>query len=109
MDLENLKQVDKVIENLKKILTNDLTYDNKKSILQLSAIQMSRILAIYADACNNKKDYVNKKVFFADGTVATMQEYNDFMRLMIKVKLDIGDIQRTILGEEEYNRLVYCV
>ena len=88
--------------------TEDLTPSLKEDILNISAIQVSRILELYWRVNNRKVDYNNKKVYLDNGITMDYNCYEDYIKRLHRAYNDCVDIQKTILGEDEYARRVYA-
>lgn len=90
------------------INTKDLTPSLKEDILNVSAIQVSRILELYHRVNDRKIDYKNKKVFLDNDIVIDYNCYEDYIKRLRVAYTTCADIQKIVLGEDEYARRVYA-
>jgi hypothetical protein len=109
LDFDTLYIVEHNISEMKKIIkTKDLTPSVKEAILQLSARQVSSILEMYWWANNRKIDYKNKKVYLDENITLDYNYYEDYIKSLRTAYNDCADIQKAVLGTDEYNKIVYA-
>lgn len=106
----DLDMSEECINKLYSLTKKDLTDKQKNDIFNISTKHMSFILDAYEYVSNNTKDYSKKIVTLKwDNSVMSLDEYNNFIKQMLRIKTVITDIQKTILGEEKYNQAVYAI
>lgn len=102
-DIENcLLEIDRVLK------TKELTPSLQEGILNLSAIQVSRILELYWKENSRKIDYKNKKVYLDENITLDYNYYEDYIKRLRVAYNTCADIQKAVLGEDEYARRVYA-
>lgn len=87
---------------------NDLTNKDKHDILVLSAKIMSQLLDLYADLNKRRIDYVTHKVYLDNNIVMDLKYYDDYIRTLTQINFKVADVQKTVLGEDLYNKIVYA-
>jgi hypothetical protein len=92
------------VKNKKNILTNK----DKHDILSLSAKMMSDLLELYAELNRRKIDYSAHKVYLDNNVVMDLKYYEDYVKTLTQLNFKIAEIQKTVLGEDLYNKVVYA-
>ena len=108
LDFTTLNEIEEDIKIAQDTLKNVLTTSQKNAIVYLMANNVSKILNIYSDINMRKIDYPNKKVYLGDITI-DIKFYDNFIQRLTKAYMTIADIQKTALGEETYNKIVYAM
>lgn len=109
LDFTTLNEIEEDIKIAQDTLKNVLTTSQKNAILYLMANNVSKILKIYTDVNKRRIDYPNKKVYLNDTTTIDLKFYDEFIKRLTKAYTTIVDIQKEILGENVYNKIVYAI
>lgn len=108
LDFTTLNEIEEDIKIAQDTLKNVLTTSQKNGIVYLMANNVNKILNIYSDINTRKIDYLNKKVYLGDITI-DIKFYDNFIQRLTKAYMTIANIQKTALGEETYNKIVYAM
>lgn len=110
LDFNELYEIEQNLLELENFIQkNVLTDETKSAILTLSAQNMNRVLRLYENCNGRKIDYKNKKVFLDKNVTIDYNYYESYINRLMKAKFIITDIQKYILGDREYNRIVYAI
>lgn len=110
LDFNELYEIEQNLLELENFIQkNVLTDEIKNAILTLSAQNMNRVLRLYSNCNGRKIDYKNKKVFLDKNVTIDYNYYESYINRLMKAKFIITDIQKYILGDREYNRIVYAI
>lgn len=110
LDFNELYEIEQNLLELENFIQkNVLTDETKSAILTLSAQNMNRVLRLYENCNGRKIDYKNKKVFLDNKVTIDYNYYESYINRLMKAKFIITDIQKYILGDREYNRIVYAI
>lgn len=110
LDFNELYEIEQNLLELENFIQkNVLTDEIKNAILTLSAQNMNRVLNLYKRNNGRKIDYKNKKVFLDNHVTVDYNYYESYINRLMKAKFIITDIQKYILGDREYNRIVYAI
>jgi hypothetical protein len=110
LDFNELYEIEQNLLELENFIQkNVLTDETKNAIMTLSAQNMNRVLRLYSNCNGRKIDYKNKKVFLDKNVTIDYNYYESYINRLMKAKFIITDIQKYILGDREYNRIVYAI